>query len=328
MRHVIEAQQFEPPLIETLFQRAEELEGLLSSRPSRIDLFRGRMMFALFYEPSTRTRISFNAAAQHLGMQVVDTENARDFSSAKKGETLEDTIKTLCQYRPDLIVLRHFETGAASRAVNVSTVPILNAGDGSGQHPTQALLDLFTIKKELGRLQNIQVVIGGDLAHGRTARSLAFLIAKYPGNSLVFLAPPGLQVGQDVKDHLALHGAAFQETTDLESALKDADVVYWTRTQRERFDASQIKRSFVIDRKDITLMKKSAILMHPLPRIDEISSDVDSDPRAAYFRQAGNGLFVRMALIEWLLEGVTPLIDDRRSSVIRRRARPRNRVAK
>ncbi|HSX14748.1 MAG TPA: aspartate carbamoyltransferase [Candidatus Saccharimonadales bacterium] len=303
MRHVLEAQQFDRRFIETLFARTAELEHLIDQKNGQqIRLLEGNMMFTIFYEPSTRTRVSFNAAAQHLGMQVVSTENAREFSSAAKGETLEDTIKTLCQYRPDVIVLRHNETGAAERAAAISSVPIINAGDGMGQHPTQALLDLYTIQKELGRSDNLHVVIGGDLAHGRTARSLAYLLAKFKANQITFLAPPGLEIGRDITDHLTKQGTKFNETSDIESALKLADVVYWTRVQKERFDSSKLAQTFVIDAKDMILLKKDAILMHPLPRVDEITPAVDSDPRAAYFRQAGNGMFIRMALLEWVLE--------------------------
>jgi aspartate carbamoyltransferase catalytic subunit len=304
MRHVIEAQQFNRELIERLCNRASELEKLLDNEENNhLELLNGRMMFTIFYEPSTRTRISFNAAAQHLGMQVVSTENAREFSSAAKGETLEDTIRTLCQYRPDVIVLRHFETGAAAKAASISTVPIVNAGDGMGQHPTQALLDIYTIRKELGRVDNLEVVIGGDLAHGRTARSLAYLLAKFNNNSIVFLAPPGLEIDRDIKGHLAKHSVKFRETTDIDSALEGADVVYWTRVQKERFDSTKCKQTFVSDKAEMMFLKKSAILMHPLPRVDEITPEVDADPRAAYFRQAGNGMFIRMALIEWVLSG-------------------------
>ncbi|HUD05976.1 MAG TPA: aspartate carbamoyltransferase [Candidatus Saccharimonadales bacterium] len=304
MRHVIESQQFDKALIEQLCNRASELERMLNNkRAQKTELFKGRMMFTVFYEPSTRTRISFNAAAQHLGMEVVSTENAREFSSAAKGETLEDTIRTLCQYRPDIIVLRHFETGAASVAAKVSSVPIINAGDGTGQHPTQALLDVYTIKKELGRLDNLEVVIGGDLAHGRTVRSLAYLLAKFKDNSLVFLAPKDLEIGKDIKDYLTKHKVKFSESTDKNSALKTADVVYWTRVQKERFDSSKLVQTLVMDKKAMKLMKKSAILMHPLPRVDEIATEVDSDPKAVYFKQAGNGMFIRMALIEWVLAG-------------------------
>jgi aspartate carbamoyltransferase catalytic subunit len=302
MRHVLEAQQFDRKLIEELCLRADELEHLLDSKNhSSVELFKGHMMFTIFYEPSTRTRISFNAAAQHLGIEVVSTENAREFSSAAKGETLEDTIRTLCEYRPNLIVLRHFETGAAAKAAAVSSVPILNAGDGSGQHPTQALLDIYTIKKELGKLDNLEVAIGGDLAHGRTARSLTYLLSKFKNNSIVFVAPEGLEVGDDIKNYLTSNNVPFRETTDIDSALKSADVVYWTRLQKERFDVSSLRQTFTIDKREMKLMKKSAILMHPLPRVDEITQAVDNDPRAVYFKQAGNGMFMRMALIEWVL---------------------------
>jgi aspartate carbamoyltransferase catalytic subunit len=302
MRHVITAQQFDRALIEQLCSRASELEKLLDKKQlEKVELFKGRMLFSVFYEPSTRTRTSFSAAAQHLGMQVVSTENAREFSSAAKGETLEDTIKVLCQYRPDIIVLRHHETGAADLAASVSSVPIINAGDGAGQHPTQALLDLFTIKKEIGRLDNLKVVVGGDLAHGRTGRSLAHSLTKFKGNSLVFVAPPGLEINQDIKDYLSKIKVPYSETVDIPSALKDADVVYWTRVQKERFDSTKLKTTFVIGKKEVAAMKPSAIIMHPLPRVDEITVEVDKDPRAAYFRQAGNGMFMRMALIEWVL---------------------------
>lgn len=302
MKHVLEIQSFDRVLIEKLCARADAMEDMLKNDRAKVnELFKGRMMFSVFYEPSTRTRMSFSAAAQHLGIEVVGTENAKEFSSAAKGETIEDTIQVFNSYHPDIIVMRHYETGAAARAAKVSDVPIMNAGDGLGQHPTQSLLDIYSIKKELGRFDNLKVVIGGDLAHGRTARSLAYLLSKFEGNSISFVAPEGLEIGQDIKDHLAANNVPFEETTDLSSVLKDADVVYWTRVQKERFDASQLGDTFVIGKKEVDIMKKDAILMHPLPRVDEITAEVDSDPRAAYFRQAGNGLTLRMALIEWVL---------------------------
>lgn len=302
MKHVLEIQPFDRELIEKLCGRADEMEELLQHDRQKLnDLFKGRMMFSVFYEPSTRTRMSFSAAAQHLGIQVVSTENAKEFSSAAKGETIEDTVRVLNSYHPDIIVMRHYETGAAALAASVSDVPIMNAGDGLGQHPTQSLLDIYTIKKELGRFDNLKVVIGGDLAHGRTARSLAYLLAKFENNSITFVAPEGLEIGNDIKEHLNERKVEFSETTDLESSLKDADVVYWTRVQKERFDASKLTGTFVISEKEMNLMKKDAILMHPLPRIDEITHEVDKDPRAVYFRQAGNGMFMRMALVEWVL---------------------------
>lgn len=303
MRHVLESQQFDTPLIDQLFKRADEFRVLLDKKdPSLANVLKGEMMFTIFYEPSTRTRMSFAAAAQHLGMEVVTTENARDFSSAVKGETLEDSIRVMCQYHPSLIVLRHHEDGAANKAAAVSTVPIINAGDGTGQHPTQALLDLYTINKEIGRLEGLNIIIGGDLAHGRTARSLAYLLAKYPNNKITFVAPEVLKIDEDIKQYLTRHKIDFQETDDIKAALPKTDVVYWTRVQKERFDSSKLKDSFAIGLEEMKLLPKKSVLLHPLPRIDEISHEVDEDPRAAYFRQAGNGMFIRMALIEWALK--------------------------
>lgn len=302
IRHVIKAQQFTPQLMQVLFKRASELQMIVddSRKHQKLgNLLSGGMMFTIFYEPSTRTRISFAAAAQHLGMQVVSTENAREFSSAIKGETLEDTIRVLCEYRPNIIVIRHHETNAAQRASKVSSVPIINAGDGAGQHPTQALLDMYTINKELGRTNDLDIVIGGDLKHGRTARSLSYLLAKFPNNRITYVSPKELRIGNDIKTYLKKHNVKISETEDLDSVLTNADVVYWTRVQKERFDSSKLQFSFKLTPEHLGLMKKQSVLLHPLPRVDEIAAAVDGDPRAAYFRQAGNGMFIRMALIEW-----------------------------
>lgn len=308
VRHVLQSQQFELPLLKTLFGRADDFSVALESASERrglANILTGRMLFTLFYEPSTRTRFSFEAAARHLGMGVVSTENARDFSSAVKGETLEDTIRILNGYYPDVIILRHFEAGAAERAAAVSRVPIVNAGDGTGQHPTQALLDLYTILREKGRVENLTVVIGGDLAHGRTARSLAYLLGKFENVEIVFVAPPELRIGEDIKDYLCRHGVRFQEEDALFPALGQADVVYWTRTQKERMAAetyAAIANRFTIGPAELGQMRKDATILHPLPRVNEIAPEVDSDPRAAYFRQAANGLPIRMALLSWVLD--------------------------
>jgi aspartate carbamoyltransferase catalytic subunit len=304
MRHVLEAQEFTPELLSLIFNRATEFEKAFEQgnfHEKFGNLLANKMMFTIFYEPSTRTRISFAAAGQHLGMSTIGTENAKEFSSAAKGETLEDTVRVLCEYKPDVIVLRHFDTDAAKTASKVSSVPIINAGDGMGQHPTQALLDLYTISKEIDRMENLKVVIGGDLMHGRTARSLTYLLSKFPNNQIIFVSPEELRIGDDIKEYLKTRGVTFSETTDLKGAFADADVVYWTRTQKERFDSSKVAESFTIGHEEMKLLKKDAILLHPLPRVDEISAEVDSDPRAAYFRQAGNGMYTRMALIEWVI---------------------------
>ncbi len=307
LRHVLRAQQFDRPLLEQLFGRADALRALLDDPVGRRELAdscKGHLLFNVFYEPSTRTRMSFAAAAELLGLQVVSTENAREFSSAAKGETLEDTVRVLTEYRPSVMVFRHFETGAVARASEVSNVPLINAGDGRGQHPTQALLDLYTIQRERGGVDDCTVLIGGDLANGRTARSLAYLLSKFTGVKLVFAAPAGLEVGNDLKQHLGEHGVPFTETDDVSAALPEADVVYWTRLQKERLEqelADDVWPRFVLDERSLTLLRPDAVVMHPLPRIDEITPAVDADKRAAYFRQAGNGLYVRMALIEWVL---------------------------
>jgi aspartate carbamoyltransferase catalytic subunit len=261
-------------------------------------------MAALFYEPSTRTRLSFEAAMLRLGGQTMGTDNAREFSSAAKGETLEDTIQIVGGYA-DVIVLRHYEEGAAKRAAAISSIPVINAGDGPGQHPTQALLDLYTIRDELGKIDGIRVAMVGDLANGRTVRSLTYLLSKFRDIKVWFVAPPQVAMRPDLKAHLDEHHIPWVETEDLESVLPEVDVVYQTRIQKERFtdlDAyDAIKGIYRIDNSSLALMRKYAIVMHPLPRVDEIAPEVDADPRAAYFRQARNGLHIRMALLDRLL---------------------------
>jgi aspartate carbamoyltransferase catalytic subunit len=301
LRHVLESQQFSRALLEDLFARTEEIKR----EPHHfIGRLAGQVMAALFYEPSTRTRLSFEAAMLRLGGQTMGTDNAREFSSASKGETLEDSIRIVSGYA-DVIVLRHNEEGAAKRAAAVSSVPIINAGDGPGQHPTQALLDLYTIRDELGRIDSVQVAMVGDLANGRTVRSLTYLLSKFKDIKVWFVAPPQVAMRSDLKTHLDEHHIPWTETQDLESVLPEVDVVYMTRIQRERFtdpDAfNAVKGIYRIDKEAMARMRKYAILMHPLPRVDEISPEVDADPRSAYFRQARNGLHVRMALLDRLL---------------------------
>ena len=301
LRHVIESQQFSRTLLEELFARSEEMKR----EPHRfMGRLAGQVMAALFYEPSTRTRLSFEAAMLRLGGTTMGTDNAREFSSAAKGETLEDTIRIVSGYA-DVIVMRHNEEGAARRAAAVSTVPVINAGDGPGQHPTQALLDLYTIRDELSRIDGVRVAMVGDLANGRTVRSLTYLLSKFKDIKLWFVAPPQVAMRDDLKAHLDEHHVPWVETQDLEAVLPEVDVVYMTRIQKERFtdpDAyNTVKGVYRIDKSSMALMRKYAILMHPLPRVDEIAPEVDEDPRAAYFRQARNGLHIRMALLDKLL---------------------------
>ncbi len=301
MRHVIESQQFSRTLLEELFARAEEMKREPHRFMGRLN---GQVMAALFYEPSTRTRLSFEAAMLRLGGQTMGTDNAREFSSAAKGETLEDTIRIVSGYA-DVIVMRHNEEGAAKRAAAVSTVPIINAGDGPGQHPTQALLDLYTIRDELNRIDGIKVAMVGDLANGRTVRSLTYLLSKFKDIKVWFVAPPAVRMRDDLKSHLDEHNIPWVETEDLDAVLPEVDVVYQTRIQKERFGSTDaynaVKGVYRIDKRSLELMRKYAIVMHPLPRVDEIDPEVDDDPRAAYFRQARNGLHIRMALLDKLL---------------------------
>ena len=301
--HVLEAQQFSRDVMNEIFDVTREMEHVVSRYGSNI--LNRRIMATLFYEPSTRTRLSFEAAMYRLGGEVITTESAREFSSAAKGETLEDTIRIVEGYS-DVIVLRHYESGSARRAADAASVPIINAGDGPGQHPTQALLDVYTIQKEIGRLDGIHVALVGDLANGRTARSLAYLLTKYEGVKLYFVAPAIVRMRDDIKGYLTEHGVVFEEEDDLMRVMSKVDVVYQTRIQRERFgdrieDYERARGKYVIDVETMSALSDDAIVMHPLPRVDEIDPAVDTDPRAAYFRQAHNGVFIRMALLQMVL---------------------------
>lgn len=303
LHHIIEAQQFDLASLAHLFEVTEKMEKVVE-RGGNTD-FHNSIMATLFYEPSTRTRFSFETAMHRLGGRVISTENAAEFSSVSKGETLEDTIRIMNGYA-DVIVMRHHEVGSAQRAAAVSRVPVINAGDGVGQHPTQALLDLYTIRKEVGRIDGLRVAMVGDLAQGRTARSLAYLLSKFRDIQMHFVAPPLLKMKEDILEHLREKKVWFIEETSLEKVLPEVDVVYQTRIQRERFgdrtaDYEKCRGVYVISKESLRLMKPSAIVMHPLPRLDEITMDVDQDPRAAYFRQAQNGLYVRMALLSMVL---------------------------
>jgi aspartate carbamoyltransferase catalytic subunit len=203
----------------------------------------------------------------------------------------------------DCIVLRHFQSGSAKRAAAAASVPIINAGDGAGQHPTQALLDVYTIKREIGRLENFSIGLVGDLANGRTVRSLAYLLSMYPGVKMYFVAPEVVRMKEDIKDYLTRKGIEWKEVEDLAAVAGQVDVLYQTRIQKERFldrleDYAAARGKYIIDKQLLGTLKRDAVIMHPLPRVDEITTDVDDDPRAAYFRQAKNGLYIRMALLK------------------------------
>jgi len=297
---VLESQQFSKETLFNLFQKADELR----TNPS--NSLNNKILTSLFYEPSTRTRLSFESAILKLGGKVIGTENAREFSSAIKGESLQDSIRVLGKYA-DVIVLRHSETGSAKQASEVSTIPIINAGDGKGQHPTQALLDVYTIYREFKKLENLKIAMVGDLASGRTVRSLCYLLGKFNDIEVVFISPENLKMKDDIKEYLTKHNIPFKEETDLNKALPELDIIYMTRIQKERIsqeDYEKAKGKYIIDETNLPLIKPNARIMHPLPHIEEINIPIqieDQDPRIAYFRQAENGLYIRMALLDMIL---------------------------
>jgi len=297
LNHVIESQQFTLPMLVDLFGIADRMEETLA-RGGTQD-YKGRIMGSLFYEHSTRTRFSFESAMLRLGGGVLSTERANEFSSVAAGETLEDTIRVVNHY-VDVIVMRHNEIGGAQRAAAVSSVPVINAGDGKGgQHPTQALLDLYTIYKGMRTIEGVRVAMAGNLTDGRTVRSLAYLLGKFERVKLFFVAPPAFQIKQDILDYLAKHNVWFALESDLRKVLPEVDVVYSTRIEPEllRERAQGGAHGIFIDSELLKLLPAHAMVMHPLPRLNEISPSVDSDKRAAYFQQARNGVLIRMALL-------------------------------
>jgi aspartate carbamoyltransferase catalytic subunit len=303
LQHVIESQQFNVPMIMELFEIANSMEKIVA-RGGTLD-YHHKIMASLYYEPSTRTRLSFETAMLRLGGNIISTENAKEFSSVAKGESLEDTIRVLNQY-VDVIVLRSNEVGGAKRAATVSDIPILNAGDGKGgQHPTQALLDLYTIYREIRTITGLNIAISGDLSQGRTARSLTYLLGKFERVRIFFVAPDKIQMSDDMLKYLDKRNVWYSKESDLKKILPEVDVVYQTRIEQDRIsdlpNAEQILKSQYIVPEDLRLMKENSIVLHPFPRLNEISPDVDSDKRAAYFKQAKNGIYIRMALLSIVL---------------------------
>lgn len=300
LNHVISTDQFlDTTILNEIFDVASRME-----KEGGGQSLAGKLLATVFYEPSTRTRLSFEAAMQRLGGGIISTENAGTFSSAIKGESLEDSIKVIAGYA-DAVVLRHPEKGSAQRAADASTVPLINAGDGAGEHPTQALLDMYTIKCELGKVDGLAVALVGDLLNGRTVHSLVRLLALYPNVKVHLVSPGELAMPVEYKKYLEERGVPFTEQTDLTKVIGEVDVIYMTRIQKERFSSQEayerLKGEYVLDESNVGRMQSHARIMHPLPRVDEISSQVDSDLRAAYFRQAKNGLYVRMALLQMIL---------------------------
>ncbi len=300
LKHVISAKQFNKDDIKEILA----LSGKIKSGKYNPKSLSGKIMATIFYEPSTRTRLSFESSMLRLGGSVITTEDAKLFSSASKGETLEDTIRIVHSYT-DIIVLRHFDAGASEIASKYSRVPIINAGDGNGEHPTQALLDLFTIFSKF-KSKNLTICMIGDLANGRTVHSLSRLISLYPQIKLIFVSPKALGIPKELREHLKTKKINFTEAEDLNKSIKVADVVYQTRIQKERFntkkDYLKYFGKYIIDKDTLKILKNNAIIMHPLPRVNEITKEVDSDHRAIYFEEAQNGVYVRMAILTLLFD--------------------------
>ena len=302
-KDIISVKQFKRGDLEYIFGVAHEMRGMVE-RIGTFDLLKGKILANLFYEPSTRTSSSFTAAMERLGGSVIPINEVK-YSSVSKGESLPDTIRTLECYA-DVIVLRHPETGSAAIAAQAARKPVINAGDGIGEHPTQALLDTFTIFEELGagRIDGLTVTMLGDLKYGRTVHSLARLLSLYKVK-LNYVSPDILRMPKEVMDEVAEKKVPQAEFNSLEKVLPETDVLYVTRVQKERFedpaDYEKVKGAYVIDPAIMKAAKKEMIVMHPLPRVGEISVDFDDDPRAAYFRQMEYGLYVRMALLAMVL---------------------------
>jgi aspartate carbamoyltransferase catalytic subunit len=300
-KDILHANQFSKKDIDEVIKVASEFEKELKGKGS-LDLLKGNILATLFFEPSTRTRFSFETAMQRMGGGVISMASAES-SSAAKGESLADTARTISQYA-DVIVIRHPRIGSAQEAADASSVPVINAGDGAGQHPTQALLDLYTIHKELGSLKNLTVSMVGDLKYGRTVHALAELLSLFKAR-LFFVSPGILRMPEEITSHLKERGIEVVETEDLARAASESQLIYMTRIQKERFgdlsEYERLKGSYIIDGDFLKRLKWQMTIMHPLPRVDEIREEVDGYPGAAYFRQVKNGVFVRMALLAMIL---------------------------
>jgi len=301
-KNILSVKQFSRADLDTIFSVAHDMRTMVE-HVGTFDLLKGKILANLFYEPSTRTQASFMAAMQRQGGAVIPISEVR-YSSVAKGESLPDTVRTLACYA-DVIVIRHPEVGSAALAAQYAGKPVINAGDGPGEHPTQALLDMFTIREELGRLDNLTVTMLGDLKYGRTVHSLARLLTQFDRIRLNYVSPNILRMPRDVMDEVAQKGIAQTEYTAIDKPLPATDVLYVTRVQRERFEDPEVydkvKDAYVITPETMKPAKKDMIVLHPLPRVTEISMEFDADPRAAYFRQMEYGLYVRMALLAMVL---------------------------
>ena len=305
-RHLVEPLDFSAGEIEWLLGEA----GRIIANPQDYsETCKGKLLATLFYEPSTRTRFSFEAAMLRLGGQVIGFSEPSS-SAVAKGESIADTIRTVACYA-DIAVMRHPKEGSVLLAARQANIPVINAGDGGHHHPTQTLTDLLTIKLEKGNFNDITVGLCGDLKFGRTVHSLIAALTRYSGVRFVMISPEELRIPEYVREGLIKSGVQFEEIRDMREALPKLDVLYMTRVQRERFfneeDYIRLKDSYILDTAKLKDAKQNLMILHPLPRVNEISAEVDADPRAFYFRQAKNGMFIRMALLMALLgvrEGV------------------------
>ncbi len=304
-KDILHGNQFSKKDIEAIIKIASNFEKELKKKDS-LTLLKGKILATLFFEPSTRTRLSFEAAMQRLGGGVISMGSVES-SSVAKGETLTDTVRTVSQYA-DVIVIRHPRTGSAREVADAVPIPVINAGDGTGQHPTQALLDIYTIHKELGSLKNLVVSMVGDLKNGRTVHALVELLSLFQ-TKLYFVSPNILRMPDEITSHLKEKGIEIVETEDMMKAASASDLIYMTRIQKERFadlsEYEKLKGSYIINEEFLKKLEKKITILHPLPRVDEISKEVDTYPGAAYFRQVRNGVFVRMAILTMVL-GRTP----------------------
>ena len=301
MKHIISPTDLTVSELNELLELSEEI---ITDPKKFTDVCRGKKLATLFYEPSTRTRLSFEAAMLNLGGSILGFSSA-DSSSAAKGESVADTIRVISSYA-DICAIRHPKEGAPLVASNYSSIPVINAGDGGHNHPTQTFTDLLTIKNLKGRLNNLIVGFCGDLKFGRTVHSLIHALARYENIKFMLISPEELRIPNYIREELIAGNIPFEEIRCLDDTIADLDILYMTRVQRERFfneeDYIRLKDIYILDNKKMAKANKEMIVLHPLPRVNEISPEVDDDPRAVYFKQAEFGVYVRMALIMKLLE--------------------------
>lgn len=301
MRHLMSPLDFSVEELERLFDLANDIEHNMSKYS---EACKGKKLATCFYEPSTRTRLSFESAMLNLGGSVIGFSDANS-SSASKGESVSDTIRVISCFA-DICAMRHPKEGAPMVAASKSSIPVINAGDGGHQHPTQTLTDLLTIRSLTGEIKDFTIGLCGDLKFGRTVHSLINALIRYPNIKFVFISPPELKVPEYIIEELKENNIEYREEISLEETIKDLDFLYMTRVQRERFfneeDYVRLKDFYILDKAKMSLAKENMLVLHPLPRVNEISVEVDDDPRAAYFKQVQYGVYVRMALILTLLE--------------------------